>query len=79
MSFSMLYFSKAWVAQSTASWVKRYRSKKLPLLLSMDFKSYLLHLLGHVRILDHCLPVRHLEAAGEGFSEAQLGFKGSEN
>merc|ERR1711971_1313856 len=28
--------------------------------------SVLLHLLGHVRILDHCLPVRHLEAAGEG-------------
>merc|ERR1711894_329140 len=24
--------------------------------------SVLLHLLGHVRILDHCLPVRHLEA-----------------
>merc|ERR1719458_1791499 len=41
--------------------------------------SVLLHLLGHVRILDHCLPVRHLEVAGEGYSEAQLGFKGSEN
>lgn len=45
----------------------------------MDFKPYLLHLLGHVRILDHCLPVRHLEAAEEGFSEAQLGFKSSRN
>ena len=38
----------------------------------------LLHFLGHVRILDHCLPVRHLEAAEEGFREAQLGFKGSQ-
>ena len=43
------------------------------------FTAYLLHLLGHVRILDHCLPVRHLEAAEEVFREAQLGFKGSQN
>merc|ERR1740123_1300643 len=27
----------------------------------------LLHFLGHVRILDHCLPVRHLELAWAGF------------
>ena len=78
MSFSMLYFSKAWVAQSTASCDQRSLSKSF-LSLSMCFDPHLLHLLGHVRILDHCLPVRHLEAAGEGFSEAQLGFKGSEN
>ena len=66
------------MAQSTASCDQRSHSKSF-LSLSMCFDPHLLHLLGHVRILDHCLPVRHLGAAEEGFSEAQPWFIGSQN
>ena len=49
MSFSMLYFSKAWVAQSTASWVERSLSKFL-------FQRYILQkLLFHFQSHTCCI------------------------
>ena len=68
MSFSMLYFSKAWVAQSTASWNQEINSSEFTFtFIILDL--HLLHLLGHVRILDHCLPVRHAGGTEDGVSE----------
>ena len=103
MSFSMLYFSSAWVAQSTASCRQTYshslththtlthglihtqahtqtQSDTHTLTNSRRHagKTYsqtsnhttrqtdLLHLLGHVRVLDDCLAVRHGEAGEDG-------------
>ena len=78
MSFSMLYFSKAWVAQSTASWNQEMNSSGFTFtFIILDL--HLLHLLGHVRILDHCLPVRHAGGAEDGVVEDQKEFKGSGN
>ena len=47
--------------------------------LSRTVDGILLHLLGHVRILNHCLPVRHAGGAEDGESEDQKEFKGSGN
>ena len=66
------------MAQSTASWNQEMNSSECTFtFIILDL--HLLHLLGHVRILDHCLPVRHAGGAEDGVIEDQNELEGSGN